>query len=86
MLFAFAEAVVLTLPAAEPLAVPADPPDVGAVNVVFGNLRIEHRPFCCSHGVQRDAFDSRRCYASSSDVFAKEPEMVPESDMAELMS
>ena len=88
MLFALADAVVLTLPAAEPLAVPADPPVVGGVKL--GSLSIlvlNADPVAAVTVLSAPMPFTVTSFelASAADDLANEPEIVPESERLELM-
>lgn len=88
MLFAFAEAFVLTLPAAEPLAVPADPPVVGGVNAASLSMLVLNADPAAAVTVLSAPIPltvTSLLLLSAWLLFSKEPEIVPLSDSEELM-
>ena len=84
MLFAFAEAVVPTLPAAEPLAVPAEVP-VAVADLVMSVLKAE--PVAAVTVLLAPMPFTVTSFELASEVadLANEPEIVPESERLELM-
>ena len=84
MLFAFADAVVPTLPAAEPLAVPAEVPEAVA-DLVMSVLKAE--PVAAVTVLLAPMPFTVTSFELASEVadLANEPEIVPESERLELM-
>ena len=85
MLFAFADAVVPTLPAAEPLAVPAEVEPVAVASFMMSVLKAE--PVAAVTVLLAPMPFTVTSFELASEVadLANEPEIVPESERLELM-